>query len=96
MKYVVMEFKFNGLTVQYPIIFPNNLVHSGMAEAVTEVLTKQLQEMATGIKPVSAGEVTFHGEVNCSGGSVSLELKSRKVEDETLIHLVDYTAGIIA
>lgn len=91
MKYIVARLSV-GITLQYdwPIIFPDNLIHQEMARAVRPMLL----QIATKVEWVAAGE---YGPMNgsCSGESKTLGLKSRGSVDEALIIGFDYNSGII-
>lgn len=88
MKYIVLATTNNGLTREFPIIFPNELVHSMVAE--------QLLPLVKGAAAVSAGEISSMGiESTCHGGSDTLKLKSRGKLDDLLIRMRDYNAGIV-
>ena len=73
-----------------PIIFPNNLVHSLVAEALAEVLEKHSINDA---KLFSAGEINII-ECQCSGKSSTLDLGSHP-GDTQAISSYDYAHGII-
>lgn len=66
-----------------PIIFPNFMVHSMVAE--------RLQDLTLDGKIVSAGEIKIAVR-NCNGNSESLKVGVRK-GDATLIHEYDYFHG---
>lgn len=91
-KYIVVQV---GVDVkrEWPIIFPDMLVHSQMAETIKTHLMRN--HKMTG-RIVAAGTVSFFGgEVNCHGESETLEIESRGEEDNSLIKMFDYLHGIV-
>lgn len=95
MKYVVIEVTISDDVREMPIIFPNALVHSVVADAV--IVGMQEQWKNAKYKAVSAGEISSMdvGDGSCSGGSETLKLKSRGKLDDHLIRMHDYMHGII-
>lgn len=91
MKYLVLRAKTGGLTHEIPFIFPNNLVHRLVAGAVKSTLRAHRY---TAIECVSAGDYAPSLDGACSGKSTTLSVESRGVEDERLIAMCDYGAGI--
>ncbi len=90
MKYIVFERPLgdDGMTQKIPIIFPNNLTHSLVAEAM--LTSEELKDA----KPVSAGDLSSLGfEDVCSGESQTLKLKSHP-DDTMLIRMMDYRHGL--
>lgn len=87
MKYVMMQWAEKDIVFEYPILFPNTLVHADVAEAMKSVIP--------GAVVISAGDLsstTFHG--HCSGESTSLGLKSRP-QDTEILKYHDYLHGVI-
>lgn len=82
MKYVIFRKEMDTVNVEYPVIFPNYLVHADVAAAMTATGAP-----LDGFKPVAAGE--YNGFA-CSGESSTLGLKSREEEDAHIIHSADY------
>lgn len=90
MKYIMLEVPMGTLVERMPIMFPNNLVHSIVAEALLAHPTLKHA------KVVSAGEfssldlvgVSFHGK------STSLKLIARE-DDDAFLPSLDYGGGII-
>ncbi len=92
MKYIVMQRKVGGTVRHVPVIFPNELVHRHVAEALLKLPGNPYQFLN---KVASAGDVTVElGSVACSGGSTTLNIKSRGVVDERLIDTVEYGGGV--
>lgn len=92
MKYIVLQKEEAGLIREYPIIFPESLTHS----IVAEMLCKSIE--LRGAKAVAAGSInsiSLSTMGNCWGHSVSLKLKSRKEKDGHLIQMNDYLHGIV-
>lgn len=89
MKYIVIKHHFGSMSQETPIIFPEHLVHSIVADALMQSPILGLRKPEV----VAAGEVQLHDAV-CSGRSGSLHIDSRGVEDSRLIFGVDYGLGI--
>ena len=79
--------KQHGVIREIPIIYPDILVHSDVAEAMLKVPGMEK------FKPISAGSCTLMA-CSCEGGSSTLKLKSRK-GDHNLINNYPYWHGII-
>lgn len=97
MKYVVIEVKHGDDVREFPIIFPNILVHSVVAGSVIAGMQRYHDKEAT-YKAVSAGEIssmTLGERGACHGESETLKLKSRGDTDAALIKMHDYCHGII-
>lgn len=94
MKYVILEIPIgkSGLLRDVPIIFPEELVHSDVAN-----LMARCPGMATA-RPIAAGflsSMSVGGTGACYGESESLgKLKSRGQIDDQLISMMDYTHGV--
>jgi hypothetical protein len=100
-KYII----FQAGNREIPVIFPEDLVHSVMADAMRFYMMKVAHEMANGVlsrealakladelKPVSAGFVTLDIG-SCSEGSETLKLKARP-DDARRLRTHPYTHGI--
>lgn len=93
-KYVMFEDKHGR---KFPVIFPEELVHSDMAEAVMQATRRG--EVGAGKrdyscpKPVSAGFIKQLDVVTTYGASETLNLKSHP-EDANLIVGHPYTKGL--
>ena len=83
MKYIILQTK-DGRKI--PIIFPDFMVHSEVANKIGEILS-----LTNSTKVVSAGEIKISVQ-NCSGKSETLGVGVRK-GDATLIHEYDYFHG---
>lgn len=91
MKYIVLQVSmFSDMTVEIPIVFPENLVHSVVAEGFIGVLQKHYPEKV--IRPIAAGFVTstVFGGQHCYGESETLKMSSRGGEDDRLLMMADY------
>ncbi len=83
-----------------PVIFPRELTHLYVAQAIQAVLTHQNPGATSRVR--SAGEVTLPiepGAVSCDGGSETLAPEGSKVlashkQDADIIRLVDYHHGL--
>lgn len=93
MKYIVMKIN-NGETVrEWPIIFPDMMVHKQVAYVI-ELTIKRFHNMPCSV--IAAGSFScFGGEVRCFGESETLGLESRGEEDVKLIKMFDYLHGIV-
>lgn len=89
MKYVMFEVNGEGGKRKVPIIFPDSLVHSMMAEQFERVLRYTFKGCMA--KPVSAGMVSLTGQ--CHGESETLKLKADKA-DSSIINAYDYLHGV--
>lgn len=93
MKYIVIEVKNGDTEREWPIIFPDMMVHRQIADVIQNHLTIDHKQDS---KIIAAGSVSFFGgEVRCSGESETLNIESRGTEDEKLIKMFDYLHGII-
>lgn len=92
MKYVIMACHFGGTEREMPFIFPDMIVHDHMKTYATHLLNSY---KATHIECVSAGFCNFiMDEVNCSGESESIGVKSRGERDNILIQGFNYSHGV--
>lgn len=93
-KYIVLEIIQDELTREVPIIFPAFMIHADVAKYIKHQLA--MEHETTNVKTVSAGELNLFGaELNCSGFSETLNIKSRGVEDTQLLSMYNYTHGVI-
>lgn len=94
MKYIVVEVKTaDHYKREWPIIFPDMMVHKEFAQTIRRYLA---HHNALDCRVISAGSISlFGGEVRCSGESETLNLESRGKEDEKLIKMFDYLHGIV-
>lgn len=100
-KYIVMQVGNR----EVPIIFPDHLVHKGIAQAMklyfgqlalsasSGMMTRDaLKKLIKDLQPVSAGSITFDVG-KCAGKSDSLGVRSRP-SDTDLIENFEYTHGL--
>lgn len=93
MKYIVLKQIGKHFSREVPIIFPNELVHSVVAEAIMDALEKEGHK--TGFDVVSAGEFSSMDiQADCNGKSTTLNVKSRGDVDSRMITMYDYLHGI--
>ena len=96
MKYIILQTVVSNtvdVTREYPIVFPNSLVHSDVAEHMQHLL---LREHGVTSIAVAAGDLNLVGlNLNCSGKSETLNLDSREDIDSALISMHDYYHGIV-
>jgi hypothetical protein len=95
MKYVVIQEQIGDDVREFPIIFPNILVHSVVAASVIAGL-QAFHNKDGKYMPVAAGEISSMDLCagSCHGSSETLKLKSRGEEDDKLITLHDYLHGV--
>lgn len=88
MKYIVIRAKLGSgnLSLEFPLIFPNSIVHANMRNLALELCNLQGW---TYEKTVAAGEV-YVSASRCHGFSETLKLESRGHEDARLINGSDY------
>lgn len=86
MKYVVLKETRGHVEREIPVIFPNQLCHSDIAELVSNA------EGVAGTHVVAAGFCNV--SVKCSGNSESLNIGNRASLDDDMINTYDYTHGI--
>lgn len=89
-KYIMIEATFGSTRIQFPIIFPDKLVHSDVYEAI-----KNLEPLKS-INPsvVSAGSIDQIMTTGVGGESTTLGIKSN-MDDEDTIDAYSYVHGII-
>lgn len=102
MKYVMFRTQTNPAR-DWPVIFPDTMVHLDVANAVVRAWEiGQREAMRDGILgkkpmvrilPVSAGSVRLGGEAIVSGESETLNMHAMP-EDATTINLFEYFHGI--
>lgn len=87
MKYLVLSCKSGSLTLEVPVLFPNIVAqHVAAALSAHNLAYPHV---------VAAGEVSSADcAVSCHGSSKTLGVDSRGARDSSLIHMVDYGAGI--
>ena len=89
MKYIMFRRQVGDMQQDIPVMFPNTLNHSEVAEAL-----KNAVRVNGGPDPVvvGAGEVILAG-ATCVGSSESLGVKSRGRVDARIIDYGEYTGG---
>ena len=93
MKYVVIRRTLGTVVQEFPVIFPDDLPHRDVAEAIGFVVSRLPPKDTVVNGPVSAGQVIFEKAPHCYGWSAGLTLDSRPT-DSTLIFTMDSTNGI--
>lgn len=92
MKYIVIEKSVGPLTREFPIVFPNELSHIDVAEA----LLKKCSELNGGTI-VGAGELSCMDiDPNCYGRSATLNVNSWEELDDRSFAMRDYNWGIVS
>lgn len=95
MKYIMIQVNQNGHVREFPVIFPDFIVHAHMADAMTRMMRREYR--APESRPVSAG---FTSSMNVAkpgslhGESESLRLHSRPEDGQHTMGL-DYNHGIV-
>ncbi len=94
MKYIMISvIDKMGMEREYPIIFPEALVHSDVYEAISNMLTSDKQ--VDQINVVSAGFLNSLGiQTPVSGKSESLGGLKCRDSDTAAIQFIDYTHGL--
>lgn len=87
MKYVMIKNK--KLNQLVPVIFPSFMVHSVVAQAISQMLKNHHHADP---EIVSAGDISCI--VRCSGNSETLGVSSDPI-DEHVINTIDYMHGLI-
>lgn len=89
MKYIVFEIKTGRVSIEMPIIFPNNFVHSEVAKVMSKI------DLLKNAEIVSAGEVSSTNIAGpFFGKSETLKVESRKGIDEDMVRMHDYFSGL--
>lgn len=91
MKYVMFEIRHDSIVINVPIMFPDSLVHSLVADEMQRVFKKHRWPNA---RVVSAGSVTGIDDVYTSGESETLGVASRGKRDQRIIENYDFLHGI--
>lgn len=95
-----MAFKYTVIRVgnnELPIIFPDCLIHSLIADSFKRYFNKEADEISGPMRQyrvVSAGSVELDPTF-CYGKSETLKLESRGVMDTELIEMFPYLHGIV-
>lgn len=82
MKYIAINVKTNNINTRLVIAFPNDLVHSLVAESMTECCKRQWPKSS--VTTYSAGEITMK-EIQTFGHSESLGLEADSTDARTLL-----------
>lgn len=91
MKYIVMQVNHAGMTREFPVLFPAELGHIDVFDALRTKCPELTQATA-----VSGGEISsLNIEPGCYGRSSTLNVNSREKVDDQLITMRDYNAGIV-
>lgn len=95
MKYVMFEVTHGSFTRYLPVIFPDDLVHSDIAENVSNAIAQSFEITKLEINVANAGFInSMDCDVSVYGRSETLNLDSNP-EDSLIIKLHDYTHGIL-
>lgn len=105
MKYIVCRvLRDDEKLIDIPVVFPDALVHAMVFAQMRALLEMQYfsNEKQTTVIALSAGELTstiFTDTSDdasiCHGESTSLGVKSREHEDDQLLKMNDYGAGMM-
>ncbi|OCJ46351.1 hypothetical protein [Serratia sp. 14-2641] len=91
MKYIMLRVD-KPMAREIPIIFPDNLVHADVANAMRMLVAYPGMANAT---VVSAGYCNLNLSVECHGKSTTLNVSSRETDDNIVINTYDYTHGLL-
>ena len=91
MKYIVLSVQKGSLTREFPILFPNDLTHLDVAQALIHGCPELKMADAVGAGEMSCTCI----EPECSGCSSTLQVGSREELDNRAFVMRDYTGGII-
>lgn len=100
MKYIIVgvQHYHDSIEREWPIIFPNNLVHAIMFDAMKAYFRQEAREVggpdwtSPEVRIVSAGDIN-NVVTGVGGRSKSLKIASRP-DDEEFIASIEYNAGI--
>lgn len=85
MKYIMFQQQQGEMTKLVPVIFPNDLVHKDVADALQQLVLKDTAIHSAGfISPLN---------LKPEGGSETLNIKADPDTDELVIKMNDYGAG---
>lgn len=90
MKYIMMETVSSGVKKLIPIIFPDFMTHSDLAEHVQSILETQ-HKLQTQVRSAGSIDINVDG---CFGESETLHVKS-KDGDDRVINSYDHLHGIV-
>lgn len=94
MKYIVIRRRFNTVTQDLPIIFPDDLLHADVAAAIKSLVdTLPVPPNATTEGVTSAGFIKFDTTPVTFGMSAGLGIAA-KADDGALVMNHDFTNGI--
>ncbi|WP_431222233.1 hypothetical protein ACQ86O_17925 [Serratia sp. L9] len=91
MKYIMLRVD-KPMAREIPIIFPDNLVHADVVNAMRTLVAYPGMANAT---VVSAGYCNLNLSAECHGESTTLNVSSRESEDNLVINTYDYTHGLL-
>ncbi|WP_260524279.1 hypothetical protein [Serratia sp. PL7] len=91
MKYIMLRVN-KPMAREIPIIFPDNLVHADVVNAMRMLVAYPGIEDAT---VVSAGYCNLNLSAECYGKSETLGISSRESDDSIVINTYDYTHGLL-
>lgn len=95
MKYIIVKVDSSGDSREWPIIFPDNLIHSIMADAMRRYFYKEAEAMGhplPHVETVSAGAISID-VLYVGGKSESLKIES-KDGDYNFISCLEYNHGM--
>lgn len=90
-KYIMFDVTISTTTWKMPIIFPDKLIHSDMAECATIAIHLAIPKAI--VKAVNAGTLNQLKVVSTDGDSETLNLKYNE-DDATVINAYEYLHGI--
>lgn len=94
MKYIVIQINIKGTIVEHPYIFPDTVNHDDFANYMIHNYIMNYKN--TEPRVVSAGFCNLvTSTLNCNGRSETLNIDSRRDEDDKLISMFNYEHGLI-
>lgn len=91
-KYIMFENKIGDVTIMFPVIFPDKLVHSAVYDHLKSTMPGW---HSGGVAPVSAGKIEHITVLGLGGDSETLGVESLGEEDASIIRMYSYEHGII-
>lgn len=91
-KYIMFENHIGDTVLQFPVIFPDKLVH---ADVYAHLKVLMPGWSAQGVKAASAGTIEHVHVKGLSGNSETLRKQSRPEEDSRTIHTYSYLHGVL-
>lgn len=88
-KYVVIELQRSGMKIDFPIIFPDKMIHIEVATVIKLCAPFDGNDL----RVVSAGKIEHIMPVGVGGDSETLKMRSRTFDDK-MIEMYSYAHGL--